>query len=338
MASFTNMVDAFWTLFQHTESAAPAPHSRHTADSQESVMQTLDALETASAVAPSTDSSMQRTQAGSAADHELEGRQTLPTLLRRSQAPSSQVPEDAPVTLPTLLGRSSVPTAQTLPAERSPQITPQEMLLQRRQRRARTATVRDTSDFSEILGDVGESTPVMRPTRVVLGAADGKHSTCLCQDTELRMRFVSAGLPGGPVLKDEETCAICLEVFESGDLIQPMANCGHVFHAACAKTLLHSKVAGSLALRSTVPCPLCRSPMLATSLDQLPCRERTHAVSCNAAWLSTPPEAEAEKDSACSSGSSREGDASGPELTRSTSATVQQAKQPALVRRSTAAM
>jgi len=83
------------------------------------------------------------------------------------------------------------------------------------------------------------NTVVLRNTRPV--AATGEE-VCLS-------RWHAGELP-----KD---CAICLETLEPGDLVQPMANCRHAFHAHCAKLWLQAQPSSSQA-----KCPECRGPAM----------------------------------------------------------------------------
>lgn len=99
------------------------------------------------------------------------------------------------------------------------------------------------------------------------------------------MHFVLAGLPAGPALPRDESCAICLEPFQTNEHVQLTATCRHAFHAGCVKMLLRSQFANCLAGDSSLPCPLCRSPLMAPSLASVPQRERPLAVTVNATWL-----------------------------------------------------
>merc|ERR1711959_716553 len=99
--------------------------------------------------------------------------------------------------------------------------------------------------------------------------------------------FVLAGLPAGPLLAPQETCSICLEPFRTGEHVQLMPGCRHVYHAGCIKMLLRSRFTGCLAGDCGVPCPLCRGPLTASSILQIPPRERPAAVTLNAAWLTS---------------------------------------------------
>lgn len=58
--------------------------------------------------------------------------------------------------------------------------------------------------------------------------------------------------------EEEEECAICLGLWEVGDFGRKLRNCGHGFHVECIDMWLSS--------HST--CPLCRSPVLAASVQE----------------------------------------------------------------------
>lgn len=57
--------------------------------------------------------------------------------------------------------------------------------------------------------------------------------------------------------EEEEECVICLGLWEVGDFGRKIRNCGHGFHVECIDMWLSS--------HST--CPLCRSPVLAASVE-----------------------------------------------------------------------
>jgi len=84
------------------------------------------------------------------------------------------------------------------------------------------------------------NTVVLRNTRPVAAAGE---EVCL-----------SRWHAGAESTKD---CAICLETLEPGDLVQPMANCRHAFHAHCAKLWLQAQPSSSQA-----KCPECRGPAM----------------------------------------------------------------------------
>merc|ERR1712000_90341 len=66
-----------------------------------------------------------------------------------------------------------------------------------------------------------------------------------------------------------------------------MADCRHVFHAACIKTLLRSQSSSWLAGDFSVSCPLCRGPLVAASIEHVPRRERRRAITLSSAWFAT---------------------------------------------------
>merc|ERR1711924_570832 len=70
--------------------------------------------------------------------------------------------------------------------------------------------------------------------------------------------------------------------------VQLMAKCQHVFHAACIKTLLQSQFERFLDETTSFPCPMCRGDVTATSMSQVPVRERPLAVTLEAAWFHRP--------------------------------------------------
>ena len=57
--------------------------------------------------------------------------------------------------------------------------------------------------------------------------------------------FKSSGKTNG--LEDE--CAICLEEFKNGELVQPFPKCNHQFHASCINSWVHG---------GKFTCPVCR--------------------------------------------------------------------------------
>jgi len=79
-----------------------------------------------------------------------------------------------------------------------------------------------------------------------------------------------------------ETCAICLEPISVGEMVQPMVRCSHIFHHDCIKAMLERRrsedAAGFnvdlLPLGDRVLCPLCRGPLAAASLSEIPELER----------------------------------------------------------------
>lgn len=208
----------------------------------------------------------------------------FPTLLGRpSTAPSEQ-------SLPVLLGRRPGGNAtQTLPAQLSRTATGRDQdLTLRRRERARFGTIRSLAlhgDLPDFLAAPLAPVPsILRPPRVVLSTADGVQSMCLLRDREIRLQFVRAGLPGGPLLREEEGCAICLEPFKTGDRVQLMANCRHVFHAGCIDGFLRAHFPECLD-SDCVSCPLCRGPLLASTVSQVPHRERSLVTNLGAEWF-----------------------------------------------------
>jgi len=203
-------------------------------------------------------------------------------------------------TLPGARTLPSARTSRTLQAEEEAEVSGDEAPrhLLRRRRRAQTATIRSTSDLLAALGTDGFSPEdvsvislcILRPPRVVLTTAQGQHSLCLPRDYESRIHFVLAGLPAGPTLPRDECCAICLEPFQTNEQVQLTASCRHAFHAGCIKMLLRSQSATCLAGDFHTPCPLCRSPIMAPSLANVPHRERPFAVTVNVSWLQTEME------------------------------------------------
>eukprot|EP00428_Durinskia_dybowskii_P033506 CAMPEP_0170259878 /NCGR_PEP_ID=MMETSP0116_2-20130129/29811_1 /TAXON_ID=400756 /ORGANISM="Durinskia baltica, Strain CSIRO CS-38" /LENGTH=476 /DNA_ID=CAMNT_0010510925 /DNA_START=56 /DNA_END=1486 /DNA_ORIENTATION=- len=64
-------------------------------------------------------------------------------------------------------------------------------------------------------------------------------------------------------LEPEASCAICLDEFSIGDLLQPMAACAHVYHADCAASYAAARCFGEARLHpldQCLTCPLCRGP------------------------------------------------------------------------------
>eukprot|EP00747_Dinoflagellata_sp_TGD_P169370 gnl/TRDRNA2_/TRDRNA2_198198_c0_seq1.p1 gnl/TRDRNA2_/TRDRNA2_198198_c0~~gnl/TRDRNA2_/TRDRNA2_198198_c0_seq1.p1 ORF type:complete len:402 (+),score=39.26 gnl/TRDRNA2_/TRDRNA2_198198_c0_seq1:67-1272(+) len=72
----------------------------------------------------------------------------------------------------------------------------------------------------------------------------------------------------------QEMCAICLDVLQPGDLVQPMVGCRHLFHQGCIQGLVQADPTGV-----RMRCPLCRGPLAAASLSEIPMQERDAAES-----------------------------------------------------------
>eukprot|EP00931_Biecheleriopsis_adriatica_P036951 TRINITY_DN21221_c0_g1_i1.p1 TRINITY_DN21221_c0_g1~~TRINITY_DN21221_c0_g1_i1.p1 ORF type:complete len:247 (+),score=9.39 TRINITY_DN21221_c0_g1_i1:48-788(+) len=82
-------------------------------------------------------------------------------------------------------------------------------------------------------------------------------------------------------LPTEMECAICFEVLRSGEQVQPMVHCSHLFHKHCIDALIRSGVAAAqshehMESSSRVRCPMCRGRMLASSISEVPDDERPH--------------------------------------------------------------
>lgn len=189
-----------------------------------------------------------------------------------------------------LLGRRPT-AAQTLPSARaSDEVGGDAALMRLRRARGRVGTVRslafEAAEADFLAASVAPVPRILRPPRVLLSTADGTHSMCLLRDREARLEFVLAGLPAGPRLRNQEGCAICLEQFQTGDRVQLMTSCRHVFHAACIDGFLRSHAPDCL-VTDCVSCPLCRGPLLAASLSEIPRRERTFVTNLDAGWLHT---------------------------------------------------
>eukprot|EP00440_Ansanella_granifera_P000966 gb/GFBE01001043.1/.p1 GENE.gb/GFBE01001043.1/~~gb/GFBE01001043.1/.p1 ORF type:complete len:253 (+),score=8.20 gb/GFBE01001043.1/:1-759(+) len=96
-------------------------------------------------------------------------------------------------------------------------------------------------------------------------------------------------------LPTELECAICFEVLRSGEQVQPMMHCSHLFHKQCVDALIRSRVAagysqdaqdsveGTRPCLTYLSCPMCRGQMLASSISELPVAERTHQRSLTSA-------------------------------------------------------
>ena len=67
--------------------------------------------------------------------------------------------------------------------------------------------------------------------------------------------------------------AICLEPLRTGQDVQPMVRCQHLFHAACVEALVEARQAegaeATVPLPERVSCPLCRGPLLAGDLQEV---------------------------------------------------------------------
>lgn len=189
-----------------------------------------------------------------------------------------------------LLGRRPT-AAQTLPSARASDVVGGDAeLMPRRRARERFGTVGSSAieavAANFLAASVAPVPRILRPPRVLLSTADGAHSMCLLRDRDARLQFVFAGLPAGPRLHDQEGCAVCLEQFQTGDRVQPMARCWHVFHVGCIEGFLRSHVPDCL-VSDCISCPLCRGPLLAPSLSEIPSRERSSVIHLDADWLHT---------------------------------------------------
>lgn len=110
---------------------------------------------------------------------------------------------------------------------------------------------------------------VVRPPRVLQRSAVGN---------SLEARGCSAPLQ--PLtLEDRESCAICLEEFDVGDIVQPMLRCRHLFHRSCMKQFVSSRrdaATGAwphVPLGDRVKCPLCRGRFSTASPLDVPDQE-----------------------------------------------------------------
>jgi len=114
---------------------------------------------------------------------------------------------------------------------------------------------------------------VLRPQRVILTTPQGAKSLCLVKDCAARLQQVSAELPAGPKLHNQEICAICLEPLQTGDSVQPMARCQHVFHCHCFLPYFIQRQQHN----QEVLCPVCRQST-ASSLAEVPSQEHSLVV------------------------------------------------------------
>mmetsp|Transcript_34506 Transcript_34506/g.107423 ORF Transcript_34506/g.107423 Transcript_34506/m.107423 type:complete len:232 (-) Transcript_34506:113-808(-) len=133
----------------------------------------------------------------------------------------------------------------------------------------------------------GEASPsqarryVLRPARVVRAveeAATPGGSQPLCASRE---HLESEEAP----LLARETCAICLELLQAGETVQPMVRCRHLFHETCVREFLEARrrddspqAGAGLPLGARLSCPLCRGRLAASSLSEVPEPERGAVV------------------------------------------------------------
>mmetsp|Transcript_59718 Transcript_59718/g.99209 ORF Transcript_59718/g.99209 Transcript_59718/m.99209 type:complete len:383 (+) Transcript_59718:49-1197(+) len=112
---------------------------------------------------------------------------------------------------------------------------------------------------------------VVRPTRVLRRPAVGSS-----------LQAMGCLAPLQPfTLEDHECCAICLEEFNAGDLVQPMLGCKHLFHRSCITGFIHARreeaTRASLwahePLGERVKCPLCRGRIATPTLLDVPEQE-----------------------------------------------------------------
>lgn len=115
---------------------------------------------------------------------------------------------------------------------------------------------------------------VLRPVRVV-EAIPGFFSPGGTQPLyAVRPNFSVADIAPAPVPKSE-TCAICLEPFRQGELVQPMVSCPHLFHHGCVSSFVQ---AAQEQPQRNILCPLCRGPMVSRNLQEVPEDERDAVV------------------------------------------------------------
>lgn len=121
---------------------------------------------------------------------------------------------------------------------------------------------------------------VLRPSRLVRTMSGGLSTPGgtkeLCAEWE-----PMAQLPV-PV---HEVCAICLETLKSGDLVQPMVQCWHLFHQRCIRELIQVRQSDPRRsaerlqpLGDRISCPLCRGQVAAADLAEVPELERSAVV------------------------------------------------------------
>ncbi|CAE8609633.1 unnamed protein product, partial [Polarella glacialis] len=75
-------------------------------------------------------------------------------------------------------------------------------------------------------------------------------------------------------LPTELECAICFEPLRSGEQVQPMVHCSHIFHRSCIDSFLRARAGGADLTSSHITCPMCRGQMLANSVSEVPDVER----------------------------------------------------------------
>lgn len=83
-----------------------------------------------------------------------------------------------------------------------------------------------------------------------------------------------------------EACAICLESFEVGEVVQPMVGCKHLFHRSCVAGFidacredLSTSSWRRPPLGERLKCPLCRGRLATQCLSDVPQQERDLVVS-----------------------------------------------------------
>jgi len=106
---------------------------------------------------------------------------------------------------------------------------------------------------------------MLRPSRVVrtlsgIASPGGGRTYCAERSEECEDRVL---------VPSRELCAICLEALTSGDIVQPMVRCSHLFHKACIDALLEARRGEGL-----LSCPTCRGRLGASSLSEMPEQER----------------------------------------------------------------
>jgi hypothetical protein len=136
--------------------------------------------------------------------------------------------------------------------------------------------------------DYSTGTPVhwanrysLRPARIIRTMSGDTTPGGTCHFAAVLERSGSLNGMSSVRLPTEGECAICFEFLKSGDQVQPMVHCSHIFHKHCIDAYIQARVSslrmdGSYLMHTRISCPMCRGPMMTSCLSEVPESERLH--------------------------------------------------------------